>query len=384
MANAVAVEQLGAACKAKLIAGVCSVVSRWEASNGGNSIASQQVGILLSGGVDTCAVMEAIVAAHEAKRIEVLPTTALTVYASEEATDIPYAPLVVKEFVERGYPLDHHEIKLGATELLEEPLTQCICDLGSFDGMQLRNSIVVAKALMEAKKLGLKYLFTGDASDELLGGYSFSWNTEDPVWSQKRAEMCSEWLFSGPIIAQSLGLYSDSPFCEEVFREWALNKTGKEDCIGEVSCEATPGGERQFRRTGKLPLRFAFPNAPSAWRRKDPIEVGSGSTMLGKDGGKWFASKIGEVDLSHEQKRIKEEDGITIRTAEHLFYYRRFVDVFPKSSWTRPREDGSPLPPRLTPGANNACIECSFKLYNDTALFCRTCGAWPARKQETK
>lgn len=340
--------------------------------------------MVLSGGVDTCAVMEALVVAYEEKQIGVLPTIAITVYASEEATDIPYAPLVVKRFKERGFPLTHHEIRVNAEDLLGDPLTVCVRELGTFDGMQLWNSIVVARALLEAKKLGLKYLLTGDASDELLGGYSFTWASEDPLWSTKRAEMCSEWLFSGPVIARSLGLYSDSPFCEEVFKDWALKETKKQDCIGEATCEATPGGDKQTRTAGKLPLRWAFPEAPSAWRRKDPIEVGSGSTILGMDKGAWFNSKVADVDFLEETKRIALEDGVKIRNPEHLFYYRRFLEVYPKASWTEGREENAFLPPRLCAGARNACVDCSFELYNDTAQFCRTCGAWPARKPQAE
>lgn len=45
---------------------------------------------------------------------------------------------------------------------------------------------------------------TGDASDELLGGYSFTWRADDPVWSEKRAQMCSTWTFCAPTLAEAL------------------------------------------------------------------------------------------------------------------------------------------------------------------------------------
>eukprot|EP00122_Pirum_gemmata_P008013 Pgem_evm1s7374 len=40
---------------------------------------------------------------------------------------------------------------------------------------------------------------------------------------------------------------------------------------------------RMVHVTGKIPLREAFPESISAWRRKDPIEVGSGSRRLSVD-----------------------------------------------------------------------------------------------------
>lgn len=367
-----AVPSLNVICREKLIAGVCSIVTRWKANK---DVTADNVGIVLSGGVDTSAVMEAIDAAFQ--QTQVFPKIAITVYASEEATDIPYAPLVVHKFASKG--LEHVQVNAHVDELLEESLTTCIKELASFDGMQLRNSVVIARALIEAKKLGLKYLFTGDASDELLGGYSFTWNTDEPVWSTKRAEMCSEWMFSGPILAQSLSIHSDSPFCEPVFSSWALNNTQKHDCIAERHCESSPGEIKQFRTTGKVVLREAFADSVSAWRRKDPIEVGSGSTLLGKNNGEYFNGKLDRYD--EEEKRIKVEDGITIRSPEHLFYYNRFLQVFPKETWKS--ESSSILPNRLTAGQDHACLECSFELYNHTAMFCRVCGAWPARQGAT-
>lgn len=41
-----------------------------------------------------------------------------------------------------------------------------------------------------------------------------------------------------------------------------------------VDPEATPS-------VGKLPLRAAFPASPAWDRRKDPAEIGSGTTLLG-------------------------------------------------------------------------------------------------------
>lgn len=81
---------------------------------------------------------------------------------------------------------------------------------------------------------------TGDAADELLGGYSFTWASEDPLWSEKRAQMCSQWTFCAPMIAKALNSKMQpgkqfqvfSPYMHETFTEWALNKTNKTDCIG--------------------------------------------------------------------------------------------------------------------------------------------------------
>lgn len=91
---------------------------------------------------------------------------------------------------------------------------------------------------------------TGDAADELLGGYSFTWGSEDPVWSDKRAQMCSTWSFCAPTIAAAIGddnvastgseavagtqqLNVFSPYMHSSFKEWALKHTAKSDCVAE-------------------------------------------------------------------------------------------------------------------------------------------------------
>lgn len=64
-------------------------------------------------------------------------------------TDEPYATLIAKQ---HGYP--HHIVRMTAAELVAAMLPFCVRVLECFDGMQLRNSMVVAAALHEAKELG--------------------------------------------------------------------------------------------------------------------------------------------------------------------------------------------------------------------------------------
>ena len=85
--------------------------------------------------------------------------------------------------------------------------------------------------------------------------------------------------------------------------------------------------ELETHKTGKIPLREAFPESFSAWRRKDPIEVGSGSTELSRP--TFWTDLISSEELEGEQKRILEQDAVEIRDSEHLWYYREFLKQFP-------------------------------------------------------
>lgn len=344
------------ACRAKLLEATGGLWQR-ALSLG---IRPSEIGIVLSGGVDTAALLEALAElGHK-------PAAALTVFVHDSATDIPYATAIAQQ-----HALEHHVVRTTPDELVSRTLPRCVRVLASFDGMQLRNSMVVALALERASELGLKYVFTGDASDELLGGYSFTWGVDEPEWSRARAEMCADWFFSAPALAADVGVRAESPFMEGSFAAWALSLP-KEACIGEREIELSPTSGRQPHTTGKLPLRDAFPHSLAAWRRKDPIEVGSGSTVLGRgffDG----RAPAGEPGAPDEGKA-----GVRIRDEEHRLYFREFARQYPRVLGAAAAEAVGPCPAR-SPGAEGCCVECGYTLYRAKAMFCRTCGAWPAR-----
>lgn len=99
--------------------------------------------MILSGGVDTGAV---VCAAAEAG---VQVTAAITVLTSEAATDRPYAEAIAK-----ALGIKHYPINISLPELLNRQLPACVRALQTFDGMELRNAIVVSEALHKAAELG--------------------------------------------------------------------------------------------------------------------------------------------------------------------------------------------------------------------------------------
>lgn len=98
-----------------------------------------------------------------------------------------------------------------------------------------------------------------------------------------------------------------------------------------MQVRANPEMELELHKTGKIPLREAFPESFSAWRRKDPIEIGSGSTELSRP--TFWTDLISTEELEGEKKRILEQESVTIRDSEHLWYYREFLRQFP-GVWT--------------------------------------------------
>ena len=103
--------------------------------------------LILSGGVDTAAVLCA--AAEAGINISGF----ITVFASEASTDRPYATAIAQ-----AAGIEHHAINITLRELLDRQLPFCVRALKTFDGMELRNSIVVAEALRKAQQLGFGVL----------------------------------------------------------------------------------------------------------------------------------------------------------------------------------------------------------------------------------
>lgn len=84
-----------------------------------------------------------------AAEAEVEVTAAITVLTSDAATDTPYSTSIAKAAAIRHYP-----IYISLPELLQRQLPVCVRALKTFDGMELRNAIVVSEALLTAKELG--------------------------------------------------------------------------------------------------------------------------------------------------------------------------------------------------------------------------------------
>jgi asparagine synthase (glutamine-hydrolysing) len=293
--------------------------------------------MLLSGGLDT-AVLAPLADAGGTR-------AAVTVLTSADAPDRPFAQAITSRL---GW--QHFVVEAPLDDLVKE--TEFVAQtLRSFDPMELRNSLVIARGLREVAAHGYRTAMTGDAADELFGGYSFMWGKSPEDFEEYSRRMAVSMKFSSHPLGKALGVEVKAPYTDPDVIALAIQLPKR-----------LKVAERDGATVGKWVLRWAFPECPSRWRRKDPIEVGSGSTRLPV----WFADRTPSQVLAQERSRILKEDRVEIRDAEHLAYYQAFRRVFPDI--LKERTFG-----------RDSCVHCGFDLPRSDSVFCTTCGAYPAR-----
>ena len=294
-------------------------------------------GLLLSGGLDT-----AILAYLVSKWAK--PSCITVALRGAPAMDVDYARLVASRL-----ELRHYVHYFGDDEL-DEGIRAVIRVMESFDPMEIRNDVAIYVALKMGKARGISTFMTGDGCDELFGGYSFLFGLTKEQLDIALKKLWANMRFSSIYLAKDIGVVVRLPYLAPQFRAFATDL----DVGLKVKSE-------RGQVWGKWILRKAFENIMPpkiVWRAKEPIEVGTGTTILPS----LFDSRISDLEFSEKRMRYLNEDRVVIRSKEHLFYYEIYRS-----------EIGKPYV-RVSDG--KVCPDCGSSV-EEGASFCRTCGAYP-------
>lgn len=258
-------------------------------------------------------------------------------------TDLTYSQISAKHI---GIPL---KLKYMNMDEILNAINETIKILKNFNDIEIRNSIVSYLYLNELKKRKIKKVLTGDGADEVFGGYNFLIKKNDEELVSELQRMKKIMHFPSQKIANDLGMSIEMPFVDKEIINFA--ETLPTDLLVN---------QKNGVRFGKWILRKAFENdLPDniIWRDKTPMQDGSGTAALTK----LFESIITDELFAKKIKKIKEEDGITIRTKESLHYYEIFKNEFDA--------------PEAYSG-ETICPDCSSQIvYN--SKFCKMCGKFP-------
>jgi len=294
-------------------------------------------GILLSGGLDT-----SILACLAHKRVKLKAFT--VAFRGAPAPDVEYATLIANRF-----RLKHLVYHFDENELYDA-IRVVVKTMSSFDPMEIRNSVTVYVGLKCAGKNGANTVMTGDGCDELFAGYSFLYGLKKEELNLALQKLWGVMHFSSVPLADVLRTEVKLPYLDPAFKKFAME-------IDPDLKVRSEGG----RTWGKWVLRKAFENVlppEVAWRVKMPIEFGSGTSVLTN----LFSSNISDAELEEKRAKYLEEDRVTIRDKEQLFYYEVYRSVVG--------------PPRPTDFEGKICPFCNSSAPS-TSTYCRRCGGHP-------
>jgi len=250
----------------------------------------QADGILLSGGLDTS------ILAFIAR-----PSVGFTVALK----DSPASDLVYSEKISKLLGIQHKKMEFTKEEALAT-LPEVIRILRTFD-LALPNDLSIYFALKLARENKISSVMTGDGSDELFAGYSYMAELPPKDLERYIRRLSESWHFSSSVLGKALRVEITQPFLDEDFIRFAL----------EISPEL-----KVKDGVGKYILRKSFEDLippEMVWRRKEPIEYGSGSTKL--------REIINDMVTDEEFRSTAEEVDIKFINKEHFFYWRIYNQV---------------------------------------------------------
>ncbi len=258
------------------------------------------------------------------------------------AKDLTYCQLVAQKF--------DISLLIKTCEINEilDGIEETIKILKNFNDIEIRNNVIMYLALAEIKKAGRASIIIGDGADEIFAGYNFLLNKTREDLASDLKRLIRIMHFPSQKIGKALGVNVESPFCNKKVLDFA--RTLPADMLV---------GDRDGKRFGKWILRKAFEGKlPKSiiWRPKAPMQDGAGTQGLTG----FFDTMIPDAVFVDRLKRIKEKDGITIRTKESLHYYEIYRSHFDVPA----------------AGTDVMCPDCRHSIEIE-ARFCRMCGRFP-------
>jgi asparagine synthase (glutamine-hydrolysing) len=289
--------------------------------------------LLLSGGLDSSILASLL---H--------PEYSVAAGFGTDAPDLAHARQVAGKYSKKHVEAIFDHSKMAG--LVE----QIIQIFKTFDPIEIRNSAVALAGIERAKGDGHSTIMTGDGGDELFAGYNYLSRYYSDM-QKLDSELHRLWQvmhFSSEKLGERVGVKVKTPFLDGQFASFAKSMNTSEKV-----------GEHDGKKLGKFILRRCFEATLGdlVWRPKLAQEQGAATDKYQR----YIGEMIDDLTFANKVKIAKEQDGVVIRSKEHLHYYAIF-----RSYFSPPKEED----------CESRCPECSGCMAQD-GRFCRTCGAFP-------
>jgi asparagine synthase (glutamine-hydrolysing) len=288
--------------------------------------------LLLSGGLDS-SILASILN----------PKYSVVAGFGSDAPDIAYARQVAEKYSKK------HVENVFARDRMAELVEKVIQVLKTFDPIEIRNSAVALAGIEQAKNDGYSAIMTGDGGDELFAGYNYlsRYYSDMQTLNSELRRLWQIMHFSSKRLGEHAGVEVKTPFLDEKFAMFAKSIDASEKV-----------GEHDGKKWGKFILRKCFETTLChlAWRPKLAQEQGAATDKYQN----FIEEMIDDSTFAAKVRTAKEQDGVRIRTKEHLHYYAVFRSYFPP-----PQEED----------CESRCPECHGCMKG--SRFCRICGAFP-------
>ena len=299
------------------------------------SLSEQPVGVLLSGGFDSCIILSILVKYLLTQRYDFdkIPFHVFTI-GSENSEDVISAKNHIS-YLEQEFSIDihYHVINVNDIDTITSEITSIIEYLETFDDLTIQKSIPMLFLLKYIKNnTDVKILLSGEGLDELCG-YNRFFDLDDKAFQDKSVQLLKHLskfdLLRSDKIAGSLGLELRYPFLDKSFVEYILSIHPRLKRPQNSGYSNVPIEKYIIRKAFDL-NNDNYMEKELLWRPRQSIHKSLNN--LQTDLNKYYDNMYSDIDLfNYVQQLLPRQINLIPKSKEQMHYMILFNQIYPNS-----------------------------------------------------